>query len=344
MNTMLSFNGINTKIKAMSKNLISKEDYQAIANFDSVADFIAFLKLHPGYREIFERYDEHLLHRFHAERFFILSFYNDFAKIFRFANQEQRKDLELVFLRHEITILKDCIHYIYNKESNYDLSTVQLFFNRHSNINVTALFASQNLEEYVMQLKNTEFYPLFIKLQSIPDATPFDYEMNLDIYYFKRIWKSKNRMVKGDTLKGVTERLGVEVDLLNIMWIYRSKAMYNLNVEDILSYIIPINYRLTKEQLLKLISSATTEEYASLLNQTHYKHVWISLQEGTMEQTYTNILIKIYKDNKVKYPASMSAVNYYLFHKEVEISRLTTALECIRYGLDSKEKMKYILP
>ncbi len=340
---ILSFNGINTKIKAMSKNLISQEEYHKIANIDTVADFIVFLKQHPGYHEIFKQYDEHKLHRFDAERFFIFGFYYDYTKLFRFANLDQRKDLELVFLRHEVTILKNCIHMIYNKERTYDLSLFQDFFNRHSNIDITTLSASQSLDEFVNQLKHTEFYPIFTKLQDQPDVTPFDYEMQLDIYYFKRIWKRKDRLVKGNTLKSVTERLGTEIDLLNIMWIYRSKVMYDLSTEDILSYIIPVNYRFSKEQLLKLINASTTEEFASLLKSSHYKFVWDSLNNGTMEQTYIQILNDIYKKTKTKYPASMSSVNYYLFQKETEIARLTTALECIRYGLDPKEKLQYIL-
>ncbi len=343
MKNMLSFSGINTKIRAMSSNLISREDYQKIANLDTTADFINFLKNHPGYQEIFQKYDEHELHRFDAERIFIYGFYYDYAKIYRFANQEQRKDLELIFLRHEVTILKNCIHYIYNEETTYDLSMFQEFFDRHSDFDITALAASRSMEEFIRQLKDTEFYPMFLKLQNSSVVNMFDYEMQLDIYYFKRMWKIKGKLVHGDTLKAVTERLGTEIDLLNIMWIYRSKAVFDINPTDLLSYIIPVNHKLSKEQLVKLIKSTSLDEYYAILKTTYYKGTIPSLMDGTIEVTYNQSMNKLYKDYKAKYPASMTAVNYYLFQKESEIARLTTALECIRYGLDLKEKLKYIL-
>lgn len=341
MDTLLSYSGINTKIRAMSNRLITRDDYQKLANLDTTADFIAFLKQHPGYSDIFKKYDEHELHRFDAEKIFIYAFYNDYAKIYRFANQSGRKDLKLFFLRHEVTFLKNCIHMIYHEDTTYDLSLFQEFFDRHSDINITALSSTRSMEEYIRQLKGTEYYPLFQKLWDASVTNPFDYEMQLDIYYFKRIWKIKGKLITGNTLKAVTERLGTEIDMLNIIWVYRAK-LFDINSADLLSYVIPVNYKLGKEQLFQLIKSSTMEEYAAILKTTYYKDIVPSLSDGSIENAYHSLIDKIYKSNKAKYPASMSSVNYYLYQKETEIARLTTTLECIRYKLDSKEKMKYI--
>ncbi|HKL79616.1 MAG TPA: V-type ATPase subunit [Mobilitalea sp.] len=343
MNSMLSYSGINTKIKAMSANLISREEFQKIAAFDTTADFFAFLKNHPGYRDVFMRYDEHQLHRADAEKVFINSFYLDYIKIYRFANQEQRKDLKLVFLRHEVTILKHCIHQLYNEKDNYDLGMFQEFFDKHSKINVTALASSRSMEEYIRLLTDTEYYPMFMKISNTGNASSFDYEMQLDVYYFKKMWKIRGKLVAGDTLKAVTSRLGNEIDMLNIMWIYRAKTRYDLSSTEILSYVIPINYKLTKELLAKLIKATTTDEFINILKSSYYKGIYTSLLDGTIERTYHDTLTKIYKLNKSKYPVSMNEVNYYLYQKETEITRLTTALECIRYGLEPIDKLKYIV-
>lgn len=340
---MLSYSGINTKIKAMSTNLIRREDFQRISSFDTTADFFAFLKNHPGYREVFMRYNEYQLHRADAEKVFINSFYLDYIKIYRFANQEQRKDLKLVFLRHEVTILKHCIHQLYNEKDSYDLGMFQEFFSKHSKLNVNALASSRSMEEFIMLLMDTEYYPMFMKLMNTGAATSFDYEMQLDVYYFKRIWKIRGKLVGGDTLRAITISLGTEIDMLNIMWIYRAKTRYDLSSTDILSYIIPINYKLTKELLAKLIKASTTDELVNILKSSYYKDIYTSLLDGTIEGTYQETLTKIYKLNKSRYPASMNEVNYYLYQKETEIARLTTALECIRYGLEPIDKLKYIL-
>jgi V/A-type H+-transporting ATPase subunit C len=199
------------------------------------------------------------------------------------------------------------------------------------------------MEEFTRNLKDTPYYPLFGRIQSSGSITPFDYEMRLDIYYFNKSWHMKDKLMKGDNLKAVEKLYGTQIDLLNIMWIYRLKTMYETNISDILTFTIPVNYKLPKEQLLRLIKSVTTEEFLSILKNTYYKAFAASLLNGTMENSYNKTVMKLYKDNKQKYPASMSYVNYYLYMKETEIHRLTTALECIRYKLEPQEKLKYIL-
>ncbi|MFR2718555.1 MAG: V0D/AC39 family V-type ATPase subunit [Ruminococcus sp.] len=41
-------------------------------------------------------------------------------------------------------------------------------------------------------------------------------------------------------------------------------------------------------------------------------------------------------------PYSVSTIYCYLYHKEHEIDRLTTVLECIRYNIPPEDTMRYI--
>jgi len=343
MNTSLSYSGINTKVKAMSAKLISHSDYEKIANIESVADFIAYLKKHPGYSEFFQKYDEREIHRGEAERVFINSLYLDYTKIYRFANDFQRHDLELVFFRYEINVLKACIRLIHNNENAYDLSVFHPFFTKHSQIDVAKLSSSRTMDEYIQNLKDSEYYNMLVKLHSKSGLSSFDYEMSLDVYYFTKSWKLRNTLLSGNNRKAFTQRMGTEIDLLNIMWIYRSKKMYDMNAADIFTYLIPVNYKLSVSQLSRLVGAVTIDEFLNILSGTRYKFFIEALKNGTMEFEYARIINKIYLLNITRYPASMTVVNYYLFRKDMEIGRLTSALECIRYGLELKKKQEYIL-
>ncbi len=343
MNSTLSYSGINTKVKAMHPKLISGEDYQKIANLDTVADFIAFLKKHPGYTEFFQKYDERQIHRGEAERVLINALYMDYTKIYRFANDFQRRDLELVFFRYEINVLKTCIRLVHSNEKAYDLSVFQPFFSKHSQINVALLSSSRSMDEYIQNLRGTEYYNMLSKLHAKPDLTSFDYEMTLDVYYFIKSWRLKDSILKGKSRTAFTQRMGTEIDLLNIVWIYRSKKTYDMNPAQIFTYLIPINYKLSVSQLSRLVQAATMDEFINILNTTRYRVFVPSLKDGSMELQYTKIINKIYIVNMARYPASMTLVNYYLFRKDLEVRQLTSALECIRYGLDLKKKQEYIL-
>lgn len=343
MNSAISYSGINTKVKAMHAKLIKSEEYTKLLNLETVADVISFLKKHPGYQHLFRKYDEHEIHRAEAERIFINGLYLDYTNIYRFANDEQRRDLELVFFRYEVNILKACIRLIHNQESAYDLSVFHPFFTKHSQINVTTLSNSHSMEEYIQNLKGTDYYSILTKLAAKGGLSTFDYEMALDVFYFTKSWRLKDKSLSGYNKEAFTLRMGTEIDLLNIMWIYRSKKMYDMSSSQIFTYLIPINYKLTIDQLTKLIAAVSIEEFLHILASTKYKDFAIHLKNGTMEKEYDNIIDQIYKYNMTRYPASMTVVNYFLLQKDKEIKRLTSLLECIRYGLDLKKKQEYVL-
>lgn len=343
MGSSISYSGINTKVKAMTHRLISKTDYDKLSSLDTVSDFISYLKKHPGYQELFEKYDEHDIHRAEAERILINGLYLDYTRIYRFANEEQRLDLELFFFRYEVNILKACIRLIRTNANAFDLSVFHPFFSKHSQIDVNKLSSSQSMEEYINNLTGTQYYPVLSKLSQRSGLSSFDYEMALDSYYFTKSWRIKDKYLKDDTLKAFTLRMGTEIDLLNIMWIYRSKKMYDMGASDIFTYLIPVNYKLSREQLMKLISSGTLEEFMTSLSRTKYAYLSPHLRNGTIEHEYYHILNKIYQYNATRFPASMSEVNYYIFRKDMEVKNLTTLLECIRYRLDSRQTLEYIL-
>ncbi len=344
MNNLLYYSGIITKVKAMEARIITNKDYETIANLDSTADFITFLKNHPGYRDIFNGMDEHDAHRAQIEGIFIHGLYSDFAKIYRFANLKQRASLDLLFFRYEVNILKTCIKLVYDKSREHDLSMFYDFFENHSKINVTALAASKSMDDYISNLKGTEYHNLLIKVQNNnSNATSFDYEMQLDIYYFTKSWKLKDKLLDGDNLKATTHSLGTEIDLLNIMWLFRSKNFFNTQATDSYTYIIPVTYKLSKDKLFRLMETGSVDEFIAILKTTYYVKISDTLLDGSFETVIKKIIEKINRDNKSFYPTSMAPVDYYLYSKIEEVSKLTTALECIRYKLDPQDIIKYVL-
>lgn len=343
MKILLSYSGIITKIRAMEKNFLHKDDYEKIANVETISGFVAFLKNHPGYQQLFHDLDENVIHRGQAEGIFIYGLYRDFVKIYRFANIEQRKALDLRFFRYEVNVLKSCIQKLNNEDIDVNLSLFTPFFAKHSNLNVSAIASSRTMEEYINNLKGTEYYPIFSKVQNSNNTTFFDYEMCLDIYYFMKIWKLKDKLLSGDNLKAVTNTLGTEIDLLNIMWQYRFKNYYDVPASNAYSILIPINYKLKKDQLNKLIETVSVDDFINVLKHTHYADFSSALQDNTMEFKFEQMLLKIYEDNIIKFPESMAPIYYYLHRKETEIKQLTTTIECIRYKLEPQDTLKYVL-
>ena len=83
MGNLLAYSGIVTKVRAMQAKLLTDEDFQNIAAFHTVTEVAAYLKEHPGYRNVLADMDENRLHRGEIEKLLVQSLYSDYTRLFR---------------------------------------------------------------------------------------------------------------------------------------------------------------------------------------------------------------------------------------------------------------------
>ncbi len=339
----LTYGGIITKVKAMSSNLVSHDEYDFMAQLESTADYINFLRTKPSYQAILNDVNETTIHRGQIEERLKISLLMDFSKIYTFATRDQRIFLDIFFFRYEVAILKDCLKLIYNQKKTLQLVSFRPFFDKHSDINLSKLTDCNNMDEFIQSLQDSKYYNLFSNLHnSIDNISLSDYETQLDIFFFSRIWKFIKRQFKGKEKKRMQTLFGTQIDMLNIMWIYRSKKYYNINTKEIYITIIPIHYHLTKEQLIKLVEAPDISELIQTLSHTYYHYLISSKEDISIERQYTNQLKKLYQRLNRESSHSMLHTLYYLFLKEEELDHITTLLECIRYHMEPATTLKYI--
>lgn len=90
------------------------------------------------------------------------------------------------------------------------------------------------------------------------------------------------------------------------------------------------------------MEAADEEEFRRVLDTTYYKKRFPALAPEKLEDFYNLNLKTILETEARKYPHSVIMIYSYLYHKEHEVDRLTTAVECVRYGLSPAETMDYI--
>ena len=166
--------------------------------------------------------------------------------------------------------------------------------------------------------------------------------MTLDLYYFSTIWKTKDKLLKKKDLEEITRAYGNKFDLLNLQWIYRSKQYYHMNSADIYALLIPVNYKLKKKEVSALVEADNMNTFESLLHQTYYGQRYDKLDSHTLEEMYSYIMKHVLLVASKQDPYSAATIYCYLYHKEHEIDRLITVLECIRYGCSPEDTMSYI--
>lgn len=165
----------------------------------------------------------------------------------------------------------------------------------------------------------------------------------LDTGYFAAVWKRIAGFRQARMKQVLREVFGTQIDWLNIMWIYRAKRFFRQSQEEIRTMLIPVHYKLKRTELARMVEAQRIEEFLEIVNNTVYfkgKDAFLNLQD---EVSYHRVMQKMYRKLCQKYPASLAPVFAYLYHKEQEIQRLTTALEGIRYQVPEQDIRNLIL-
>lgn len=337
-----AYSGITTKSKAKQGKLLQKEDYEELISLTSVRDFVLFIKSQEAYHSFFETINENIVHRGQIEKILKASLYQSFASLYRFANEQQRKQLKLISFHYEINILSECLKRVYSNDIEIDYKIYQYFLHGHINIPLEQLIEAKTVDAFIEALKGTPYEHVFDPIINSKEYTLFDLLMHLNSYYYKTVWKRKKKILNKEQNESLTRCIGSKIDIQNIMLIYRCKKYYTVDSTKILSILIPVNFRLSKEETNELINATSISEFIVRLQKTRYKIPLEQLTQEDMERVYYQRIAKAYIDSRRMDPLSMSPIFCYLYMKERELDNLTTIIEGIRYGL-SREKIQEFL-
>ena len=343
MGNLLAYSGIVTKARAMEGKLLSSQQFEIIAGLGSVPEIVEYLKKNTAYVDVLDTLEEEQIHRGNIEKVLIQSLYHDYTKLYRFCGQKQRRFMRLIMKSYEIDLINYCLRIVINHyKQPFDLAYKQPFFDRYSQISIERLITSRTTDELVENLRDTEYYEPLKKLRDSQNVTLYDYDLTLNLYYFTSIWKEQRKILKKADRELFTRDCGSKIDLLNMQWIYRAKKYYNMKPADIYLPLIPIHYKLSVDSIKNMVEAPGLDELQTAVDRTTYARHYDFHQNMTIEQMYADCLHYLYTVDRRRNPYSIAAVNTYLFLKEEEIKKLTTAMECVRYSLTPGETLAYI--
>lgn len=339
---LLAYSGITTKVRAMESRLLKPEQFRELAEQEDVRSAADYLKEQPAYAEVFDGLDDTKLHRGYIEQILTQSEYQDFTRLYRFSSMKQRKFLDLYFKHYEVEVIKKLLrHMLGGREGQTDLSMFQGFFEKHSELDLETLCRAKNFSEFTEALEGTVYGKLLSQMQEKGQTGLFDCELKLDLFYFQLLWKLRNKLLSKTERKILDDCFGSRLDLLNIQWICRVRSFYRLSQAEIYALLIPVHYRLRADKVKLLVEAEDDAKFFAVLRETPYGKQE-ELQTGQMPdiQLLSNqMLNRIYGRTGHRYPHSPAVLDSYLYRKELEMRKIVTALEGIRYGLPASEIM-----
>lgn len=343
MGNLLAYSGIVTKVRAMEAELLTEEAFREITAMGSVPEIVDYLKQNSSYSEILSDLAPELVHRGNIEKLLCLSLYRDYTKIYRFCGLEQRKFLKLYLKRYEVDLINYCLRIVINHyKEPFDLNYKKDFYDRYSQLSIERLVRSRTTDEVIENLRGTEYYSALRKLRDARNATLFDYDLALNLYYFTSMWKGRKKVLKKKELEIFTRDCGTKINLLNIQWIYRAKQYFNLPPADIYALLIPIHYKMRPDLVKEMVEAGTVEEFRRVFQRTSYARHYDPGQNMAIEKMYGDCLYHLYLADRRSNRYSIASINTYLFLKEEELKRLTTAMECVRYCVPPGETAEYV--
>jgi len=340
MGNLYRYSAIAAKLSAMRRHLLTQENFRELASLKSAASAVEYLKGFPSYSQIFDGIGETELHRGRIEIRLKLSLYHDYSRLYRFADRNQRRFLDLYFLHFEIDILKKCLRNVFSgHRTELNLSGFESFFAEHSSLDPLRLSTCASLPEFLECLDGTFFHKPFKELYEHGTASLFEYETALDSLYFTKLWKDLNSRLGKREKNAVLSSFEQKIDLMNLEWLSRAKRHYRFLGDTILEFLIPVHGLLTKDQLLSMAASADLEEFYRILKTTPYGNRLMKGEHFIKKEhsSFHALLDDVYRNSQKKDPYSAAALNSYFYFKEEEIRKLITAIEGIRYGLDRNE-------
>ena len=338
------YSGIVTKVAAMRAKLLKPQDYEQLASMDTVTDIIEYLKQTKSYGKFITQMDESLYHRGNIEKVLIQSLYDDYTRLYRFADMQQKDFLKIFMKRYEVDLVRYCLRIVFNHSNvPFDLNYKKPFFDKYSKIRIDQLVTAKNIDHLVDYLKNTEYYAPLSRIRQSGASTLADYELALDLYYFSMMWKERKGNWDKKDKEMLTKELGAKIDLLNLQWIYRAKKYYHMLAPDIYTLLIPIQHKLSNQEFKDLVEAPSVEEFKRRLNETYYGKKYEFGEQVQIESIVNECVEHILTIAYRNHPYSLASIQQYLFLKEEEIYKITTALECIRYGLSQRETLQYLV-
>lgn len=209
------------------------------------------------------------------------------------------------------------------------------------------MIKSENMEQLIEQLSETEYYDELSKFIEPGEFEPLEMMRSIEHSYYMSVWKraedlgSKNRKVARDLL-------GREIDLLNVKLLFRLKAG-GVGPDVILKNLVPIEGTL-KAVLLRMCAQADSiESVKNILSSSPLKSVLVPIfssagsDVGELEKMLDESLLDYTKVTSLFKPLTIATPLSYLYGTHAEIRNVRTLARGIEDGISPGDLRRLLL-
>lgn len=323
---------LNAKLKGMYRKRITKEDIDELIKQNSVKNVVLLLK---SKSDIFKNADENI-DRLEIESLLEKSQIEDILKIKHLINKKDGQLFDLFLLQYEIKLIKSILRKLYANNNTNDI-IIQNVKNWNTTLfeDIKGIETVQNFEQFFLAIKRMKYNKILKDYKLQENINIFEMENQMDKFYFETLYDQ----ISFD--KDLKKIVGSEIDLLNILWIFRIKKYYKFDNQKVKDILINRNYRLNNKNIEKLLNINSFEDVKIIMQNTVYKKIFT-----TQEELEDNIDKFLYNINKKVFTQNHTSIAYifaYINVIDYENNDIINTLEAIRYNIPKEELYKRLI-
>lgn len=340
MNPYMAYYAVDTKITAKKSNTFDDKKLGSMMECDTVDQVTDFLRNKYGLANfINDAKSNTKLLRDDVETLLTRYMVNEVEEILHYFSGPYKAFLKVFLMKFEITDLVMVLRKIARKEEVKGISEHFVHSGNYSKLPFEKLAASKNVEQFIENLKDTPYYTSLKTVTGNDEIKrEFHSEMKLQLLFYKTLMKKAVKLDKKD-FDTAREIIGTKIDFLNVQWIYRAKAYYDISPEQILIYSLQGGNRLKINILKKLVYSKTIDELGQLSNK-YMKYKIFGSEADIKKNLDDGFFTYLYGR---KNDTSIGKVLWYFYMLDKVVRDLITVTESIRYKLPKEQMEKYLI-
>lgn len=343
---------IGVKAHVLFSQLLTADQYWALLSLNSTGEIADFLKRMDGYKDHLETLPPVIVHRSDLENAVRSAMLSEATSFLSYLSGVKRKLFIDWLSWYEAEHLKSIFRWIRSRRLDRDSMRSRLFNVPGSKLPYDILLNSRDYGEALEALRETKYYETIrepVKRLINGDESLFSFELSIDNFVETELYNDLKNMPKSER-ELLEPMFGPRIDLINIYNFHRCSCYYNMTLEETLSRMLPVKYKIQTRHMRDMAKGKTWEERLERLEAYYPVYAKIFRDALTNKDTELALEVAIQRYNYMKAlsifqkgaPGFHTALSYFVL-KSHETDDVIRIIEDVRYDYDRITAAGYLI-
>lgn len=343
---------VGVKAHVLYSRLLTDADYWNLLNFKTTSEISNFLRQTEGYEEALSTLSHDHVHRVELQNAIKRTVFVQGASFLPYISGAMFKLFMGCLGWYEAEELKSIFRWLRSRRLSREEMRQKLYYMSGSKLPYDDLLNCRNYAEALECLRETKYYNVLkepVRQLMGDEDSLFSLELAIDNFAEMEIHENLNKIQESDRKK-LEPIFGVRVDLLNLYHFHRCITYYHLTIEETLSRMISVKYKVKVQHLREISKGETWKERLEVIEQ--YFPVYAEIFRNAFEHPDKELALEMsierfqYKNSLSVFqsgaPGFHTAVAYFLL-KTQEVDDIIRIIENVRYDYSRDSAAKYLV-